>query len=152
MAAIGVRSSWEASATNRRSRCFGGPQPALRCQPGAEGRLDPGQHDVEGAGQPPDLGGLVLAGDPLGEIAGGDGLGRPLHVAQGAESDADQPQPAEQGHDHGRPGDGQLDQEQVVEGALDVAQRLGHDEQVPVGQRARPAPGTRVRRPGWTGA
>ena len=81
---------------------LGGPQPPLRGHPGAEGRLDAGQHDVEGPGQPPDLGLVVLAGDPLGQVAGGDGLGGGLHVAERAQADADQPEAAEEGDDDGR--------------------------------------------------
>ena len=114
--------------------CLGGPQPPLRGQAGAESRLDPGQHDIQRAGQTPDLGLVVLARDPLGQVAGGDGLGCGLHVPKGAEPDADQPPPADQGDEKGGPGDGELDEEQVVERTVDVGQGLSDDELVTVAE------------------
>ena len=83
MAAMGVRSSWDASAMNRRSRASDSRESLLGCHPGPECRLDPGQHDVEGAGQAADFGGLVLARHALGKVPLGDRLRGRLHVAGG---------------------------------------------------------------------
>lgn len=112
-----------------------GPQPPLRGDAGGEGRLDAAEHDVERPGEPADLGALVLAGHPLPQVAGGDRLGHPLHVPQGTEAEVDEPQSTGQCDDHGAAGHGQLDEEEMVEGAPDVTERLGQDEDVAVGQR-----------------
>ena len=45
---------------------------------------------------------------------------------------------------HRAAGHGQLDQEELVEGALGVVERLGHDQQVAVGQRRGPDPERRA--------
>ena len=51
---------------------FGRPEAPLRGESGSERGLDPGEHHVEGPRQPADLGVVVLAGHPLGEVALGD--------------------------------------------------------------------------------
>ena len=48
----------------------------------ANGVLDARQHDVEGTGQAADLRLGLLAGDALGQLAPGDGVGRRLDGAQ----------------------------------------------------------------------
>ena len=113
---------------------LGRHQSPLRGHAGAEGRLDPGQHDIERPGQPTHLGRVVLTGHPFGQVAGGDRLGRRLHVAQRAQPPPDQPEPAEQGDDDGCPADGQFDEEEMVQGAVDVPERLGHDQPIAVAQ------------------
>ena len=119
---------------------FGSPQLILRGDPGAERGFDPGQHHVERAGQATHLGGVVLSRHPLGQVACGDRLGGRLHLAQGAQTDADQPQSARQRDQHRAAGHRQLDQEQSVQCAPDLAQRLGQDEQVPVVEDGGPHP------------
>ena len=100
------------------------PQARLRGDPGRERRLDPLEHDVEGAGQAADLGGLVGAGNALVEVAGRDGVSRPLHVFERAQSEPDQPPAAGQGQ-HQRAGrHGELGQEEGVQGAGLVDERL----------------------------
>ena len=58
-----MRSSWEASARNWRSRCSVASRSAERA-------LDLAQHGVEGQAELTDLGAPVGRGDPLGEVAG----------------------------------------------------------------------------------
>ena len=70
---------------------LGLPQAGLRGHPGREGSLNPLEHDVERAGQAADLGRLVRAGDALVEVAGGDGVGRALHVLERPQAEPDQP-------------------------------------------------------------
>jgi hypothetical protein len=88
-------------------------QPGLGGHPGRERRLDPLQHDVEGAGQPTDLGRLVGPGDALIEIARRDGVGRALDVFERAQAEPDQPPAPGQGQ-HERAGrHGQFNEERV---------------------------------------
>ena len=76
--------------------------------------------------------GVVGAGDALVEVARRDGVGRALHVLQRAQPEADQPPAAGQGQDQRAGGDGQLNEEQRMQGAGGVADGLGHhDEDLP---------------------
>ena len=54
------------------------------------------EHHVEGVGQPTHLGGLVGTGDTLVEVAGRDGVSRPFHVFERAQTEPDQPPSAGQ--------------------------------------------------------
>ena len=127
------------------------PQPDLRGNAGREGRLDPLEHHVERPGQATDLGGLVGAGDPLVEVAGGDGVGRALDVLERTQAEPDQPPSARQGQDERARRDRQLGQEQRVQGAGLVDERLRLHEHVAAAacrcRPSRPAPG-RPARPG----
>ena len=71
--------------------------------PGPEGRLDLGQHGVEGPAEPADLGAGVAVGHPPGQVAGRDRPGRLLDLDQRAQAgpDDDRPHPGQgQQHDH----------------------------------------------------
>ena len=119
---------------------IGGQQALLGGDPGGKGLLDLGEHDVQGAGQPADLGGGVLPGHPLGQVACRDGLGGPLDVGERPQPQAHQPPPADQRGDDGAAGDDELDEAQAVEGGLDLVEGLP-DGQVPaVRQRREPDP------------
>ena len=100
------------------------PQARLGGDAGRERRLDPLEHHVEGAGQAADLGGLVGAGNALVEVAGRDGVGRALHVLERAQAEPDQPPAAGQGEDQRARGHRQLGQEERVQGAVLVDERL----------------------------
>ena len=63
-------------------------QPVLGRHPGRERRLNALQHDVEGTGQPADLGGVVGPGHPLVEVARRDGVGRALDIFERAQARA----------------------------------------------------------------
>ena len=105
-------------------------QPLLGGDAGRERRLDALEHDVEGAGQATDLGGLIGAGHALVEVARGDGLGRGLHVFERAQTEADEPPAAGQGQDQRAGGHGELGQEERVQGAGLVDEGLSHDGEV----------------------
>ncbi len=113
---------------------FRSSKAALGGEPGAECGFDAGEHQIEGAGQPSHFGGVVLAGHPLGQIARSDRLCCQFHVPQWSESQTDQPESADERHHHRRRRHRQLDQQQVVQGAADVTERLGHDENLVVTQ------------------
>ena len=149
MAAIGVRSSWDASATNRRSRCSESrsrrseASRALKAdsmrvsmtlrvrasRPTSVVSFSPGTRSVR----------LPSAMDSAVRSMSRSGRS-PIRTSQ---------KPPEQGHHHGRAGHDQLHQEQMVEGAPDVAQRLGHDEHVPVGRASEALHPERPVRPAW---
>ena len=99
-------------------------QPRLRGDARREGRLNPLEHDVEGTGQAADLGGLVGAGHALVEVAGRDGVGGALHVLERAQAEPDQPPAAGQGEHECARGHRQLGQEEGVQGAVLVDERL----------------------------
>ncbi len=130
-------------------------QPGLGGHPGREGRLDPLQHDVEGTGQPADLGGVVGPGHPLVEISRRDGVGRALDVFERAQAQTDQPPTAGQGQDQRAGGHRQLNEQQRVQRAGGVPDGLGHHAEhvergagvfVLDGGLASPGPGRRARR------
>ena len=99
-------------------------QPRLRGDAGREGRLNPLEHHVEGAGQTADLGGLIGAGHALVEVAGRDGVGGALDVLERAQPEPDQP-PAAGQREHQRAGrHGQLGQEEGVQRAVLVDEWL----------------------------
>ena len=129
---MGVRSSCEASATNWRRCCSVSFSRASEATAGRERRLDPLEHDVERPGQPADLGGLVGAGHPLVEVARGDGLGRGLDVLERAQAEADQPPAAGQREHERTGGHGELGQEERVQRARLVGDRLRLHEDVAV--------------------
>ena len=83
--------------------------------------------------RPPDLGRLVGAGHTLVEVAGGDGVGRALDVLERAQAQPDQP-PACGEREHERAGsDGQLNEEERMQGAGLVDQRLRLHQHQPAG-------------------
>ena len=125
-------------------------QPGLGRDAGGEGGLDPLEHDVEGTGQAAHLGRLVGAGDALVEVAGGDGVGGPLDVLERAEAEPDQPPSAGQGQDERSGRHGELGQEQGVQGAGLVDERLRLHERRRRSAPSPPGPGTRAHRTRWT--
>ena len=84
-----MRSSWEASATNRRSRS----SDSSRSANDASMRSS---IVVEGHAEVPDLGLRVPDRHPVGQVAGGDGIGRRDHVLERTKALADDPD-----HEHG---------------------------------------------------
>src|SRR5262249_12578401 len=56
---------------------------------GAEGRLDLGQHHVEGPAQSPDLGPGIAVGDTAGQVPGRDGRRGGLYVFERPQAGAD---------------------------------------------------------------
>ena len=93
------------------------PQPGLGRHAGGERGLDPLEHHVERPRQPADLGRLVGPGDPLVEVAGRDGVGGALDVLERPQAEPDQPPSAGQRQHEGTGRDGELGQEQGVQGA-----------------------------------
>ena len=87
--------------------------------------MNPLEHDVERTGQTADLGGLVGAGHALVEVAGSDGVGRPFHILQRAQTEPDQPPAAGQREHERARRHGELGQEEGVQGAGLVDERLG---------------------------
>ena len=70
-----------------------------------EGRLDLVEHRVEGQAELADLAAAFAGGDPLGEVAGGDGPGRRGHLLQRAQAPAEEePGAAGQQGQQGDPG------------------------------------------------
>ena len=141
---MGVRSSWEASATNRRRRCSDSRRRSSEATRALKADSIRASMTLRVRARRPTSVVSFSPGHPLGQVAVGDRLGGRLHVAQGPQADADQPEPAEQGHDDRAAGHGQLDQQQVVERAPDVAQGLGHDQHVPVVEGRGPHPERRA--------
>ena len=84
-------------------------------------------------GQAADLGAVVLARHALVELAGGDPLGGVLDVGQRAQPEPDEPEAEQDGGDQRGAGDDGLDQQELVQRALRVAQRGAEDEDVAVG-------------------
>ena len=127
-------------------------QARLRGNPGREGRLNPLEHDVERAGQAADLGGLVGARNSLVEVAGGDGVGRAFHVFERAQAEPDQP-PATGQREHERAGrHRQLGQEEGVQRAVLVHERLRlHQHHAAALRLTRPYPEGRAARVDRTG-
>ncbi len=125
----GVRSSWEASARKRRSLFSDSGS-------GVEGFFDFFDHGVEGQSELTDLGARRDVGDPLGQIAVGDGAGGHRHLFEGPHVTAHH-QPGDQPEDHQHRGrDDQFDEQESLEGAVGATQRLGHhDGAFVVGQR-----------------
>ena len=117
-------------------------QAGLGGDAGREGGLDPLEHDVEGTGQTADLGRLVGAGDALVEIAGGDGVGGPLDVLERAQAEPDQPPATGQGQDERSGRHGELGQEEGVQRAGLVDERLRLHGDVGRSAPSPPAPGT----------
>ena len=121
---MGVRSSCEASATNWRRCCSfsrSRDSEATRAENAAWIRSS---MTLRARAKPADLGGLVGAGDTLVEVAGCDGVGRALHVLERAQPEPDQPPPAGQ-REHERAGrHRELGQEERVQGAGLVDERL----------------------------
>ena len=133
-----MRSSWEASATNRRSRC----SDAVRA---GEGALDVPEHGVEGQPEPPHLGAVVGPLHPPREIAGGDLAGGRGHLVERAQADPHDPQREEAEQHDTATVTIDLDEHEPTEGLGHVAQRQGDDEvrpsvsrggERPVAQRA----------------
>ena len=148
MAAIGVRSSWEASATKRRSRASDSRSRsslATRARKADSMRLS---MTLRVRASRPTSVLSFSPGHAFGEVAVGDRLGRRLHVAERAEPDAHQPEPAEQGDEHGAAGHEQLDQEEVVEGAARCRPGAGRRSGSRRWRGSRPGPG-RSGRPAW---
>ena len=109
-------------------------QAGLGGQPGRERRLNALQHDVERLGQATDLGGLLRARDALVEVAGGDGVRRSLDVLERPQPEANEPPPRRE-REHQRTGrHGELNQEEGVQRARLVTDRLGLHEDVTTAQ------------------
>ena len=72
---------------------LGPPGGGLGPLPGVERGLDLGQHGVERAAEPPDLGPGVAVGHPPGQVAGGDRPRGELDVGQRAQAGADDRDP-----------------------------------------------------------
>jgi hypothetical protein len=93
-----------------------------------EGVLDPGQHPVEGGGEPADLGPVVACGHPLGEVAGRDRPGGALDARERPQAVAHQQvgRSREDRQDH--QADHQFDADQPADGRL-VAGQVRADDQ-----------------------
>ena len=143
----GVRSSWLASATKRRIRSAEPRALLLGLLLRAERALDPGEHAVERGRQPADLGALVALGHALGEVAGGDRLRRPLHLAERAQAVAHQhvPGAAEQrrGRRDRRPARCATSRPMA---SSSPSMSIADDERVAVGQPPGRRPATSCRR------
>ena len=105
------------------------PEAGFGSEAGVKGGLDPLEHDVERPRQPPDLGRLVGARDPLVEVPRRDGVGGALDVLQRPQAEPDQPPPGGEREHDGTGRDGELDEEQVVQRArlVDECLRLHQD-------------------------
>ena len=103
------------------------PQARLRGDASREGRLNPLEHHVEGAGQAAHLGGLVGAGNALVEVAGRDGVSRTFHVFERAQTEPHQPPSAGQGKHERARRDRQLGEEERVQGAVLIDEWLRLD-------------------------
>ena len=116
-----MRSSWEASARNRRRRR------SAACWSEKERSIVPSIRFKACPSRPTSVA-LVLPLDPAGEIPGGDRPGGRLDVAEGAHPDPDD-QVAEpgQGGEHRR-GDEDLDEQQPVQGPVERGERLGDED------------------------
>jgi hypothetical protein len=96
--------------------------------PGVERGLDLGQHGVERAAEPPDLGPGIAVGHPLGQVARGDRLRGELDVGQRAQAAADG-RDADDGqrHQHDRAHD-QIDAGQFADGVVGVGYIDAYDD------------------------
>ncbi|GAB3909301.1 hypothetical protein GCM10027612_85030 [Microbispora bryophytorum subsp. camponoti] len=103
------------------------PGRGLGGRPGLERRLDLGEHAVQRAGEPPDLGARVAVGDPAAEVPPGDGLGGRLDLRQ-------RPQAAPYDHDAD-------DGEQDHQGAADQRLDEGNPAHTPFSTVAAQLPG-----------
>ena len=120
MAVRGVRSSWEASAVKRRSW--------------ANGVLDPGQGQVEDAGQVAQLVFRVLDGQALAQVVHGQALGLTRQAIEGRQGAAGQPVASESRRSPRRPGG-----RAGCRGAADATRDAGPPRSGPPGgRRARP--------------
>ena len=116
-------------------RLLGAAGAGLGGGPGPEGRLDLGQHGVEGPAEPADLGARVAVGHPAGQVAGGDRPGRLLDLDQRPQAGPDDGRPDRgQGQQHDQ-AHHQVDQPELAGGAVDAVEAGGHDHAAAVAQR-----------------
>jgi hypothetical protein len=116
-----VRSSWDASATKRRS---------LASDAGSKGALDLSEHRVQRQSEPADLGVRLGALDATGKVAGPDRRCRSLDGDERAQADPHDPQ--RERHEGGQDAERheQLDQKQAVQRGVDVVKRGRDHEQL----------------------
>ncbi len=116
-----MRSSCDASATNRRSL----RSDASRAR-NAVSICD--EHRVERDPEPADLGALILVRDAVRQVAARDRRRGRADLGQRAQPDPDHPEPEQRDPgEHGERGE-QLDEHQAVQRAVDARER-GGDEQ-----------------------
>ena len=98
-----------------------------------ERRFDPFHHDVQRAAEPADLGPSFRRLDAPRQVAGGDIGGGVLHLGERAQSEPHQPE--RDSRDRGEDGGGhdRLDQEQLVQGVLRVAERERENDGAAIG-------------------
>jgi hypothetical protein len=97
--------------------------------PLAEGRLDSGQHHVERAAEPADLGAVIGLFDALAQVAGGNRARRLGHLFQRTQSDPDrEPRRGRKRNQDGAAHE-QLQFQEAVSGARDPVERDRHDEE-----------------------
>ena len=116
-----MRSSWEASATKRRSRCSDAVRSsnASSIWPSIAFRAPPRR---------PTSVSRVVVLDALREVAARDRGGRLLDPAERPQADPDEPEAEHEDRGEHRERDDDLDQEQLVQGVVDVVERGGDDE------------------------
>ena len=129
----GVRSSCDASATNRRSRASDAVRSAKAC-------FDLAEHRVEREAEPADLGALVGGFDPARQVAGRDRAGGLAHLLERTQPELHDPPREQREREQHAGGDEHLDQQEMVQRVVDVAHRDGDDE------RAGYRTGSRTRR------
>ncbi len=110
-------------------------QPLLRGGALVERLLDLAEHRVQRPSEPADLGARIVVLDALREVAARDRRRRVLDPPERPQADADEPEAEHEDRGEHRERDDDLDQEQLVQGVVDLVERRRDDERLPAPER-----------------